>query len=775
MSKYDYDDEKEVVVNKKGGLLGKIVALVLGFVLGIVGCLGGIVGGGYYLAKKKTPKDILSLAELDYSAYLTEEYATKTVWDMLGSTKNALSAFSNGSGTFGDLAAISPVVKRKVEEFAASAKAAYGVELNQDGAMLNVPFSQLNVHIRDCIKNTYASDMMIKLGGGNKVLTALCYGVEGEDYTVNENGEIQMLEGKTQMTIGEFSGDGLNERLKRVPIETLMTVDTSDKTTCALVYGEAHHYTVNEDGSVTMNQLYYTLVETTEGLTLYDEYGEVVPCNILPLTAETYKITFEDGPVQYLSKTEYVEPTPEDKTEDKSDGETPNEETPEGDEQTQAVSDEVSTKLYAYRDEKCAAPVRFKKTTVGDLQDDSAGVINNIALKDALGVTPASHGVLIALACGEENVDFEYVYDSETGEKTDVKLLTSPRTIGDLRGNSRAMIDDIYLTSVITPKHDNKIIMYLLYGREGVHYELRPDKNDPSIETPTPLQKQVAVYNDLVYNEYGEPIANATASGAAYTQYDTDGTTKLATYTLTAIAGKTRKITLPLADGETEPQTADAPLYYVSDENGKEVKYTRTQMRDLTGDSKLLSNFTSRLTLSDVVDVQDNKILKHLTGVTIAELPAAVNELTIEQVFYEDMHYTDKDGNFTKADGTLLNEGEAPVLRPTWKYLLRSKDTGEYTYTYKVTQDMNTMVENIEYNMQNTSLNDMNDDKVIVTHESLRIIDIKQDVVNAAENAEGYEGTFSNISFDNGETPQLGLLTVNQMLVYLEFYMILYH
>ncbi len=722
---------------KKGGFLGKFIALLLGFILGIIAGLGGLVGAGYYIAKKKTPKDLFALAKVDYSSYLTEEYATKTVWDMLGATWNAVKGLG-GNGTLGELAAISPLVEDKISAFADSAKDAYGVELNENGALMNVPFSKLNEHIRDCIKNTPASEMFAKFGSGNKVLTALCYGVENEDYIVVD-GVIQPIGDHTPMTVGDFAGEGLAERLKVLPLDSIMDVKTTDKTTCALAYGEEHHYTADKDGKVTMNQRKYTLVETTEAKIFFDEDGNQVECTALQ-NGEGYKLTFADESVQYLSTTAYTAPEAEN---------------------TKPQSVEESAFYYVYSDEECTAPVRYKKTTIGDLQDDSAAVINKIALKDALSVTPQSHSMLIALACGEEKINFDYVYDQNTGEKIDIQMKTSPRTIGDLRTNSKGLIDDIYLTSVITPKTDNKIIMYLLYGRQGVHYEL--DDNGQ----PYPLKKQVAVHENKVYNEYGELMANATADGLTYIQYADDNVTELARYKLTAIADKTITVTVPPATEGGESTKADALAYYVFNTDDTEVKYTRTQMRDMTGDSNQLSRLTERMHLTDVVDVSDNKILKHLTNVTIAELPTEVNNLTIEQVFYEDMHYTDEQGNFTKADGTPLADGEAPVLRPTWKYLLRSKDTGEYVYTYKVTSDMNKMIDNIEHNMQHTSLNEMNTDGLIKTHESLRTTAIKESVI--ATNTELKE------IFNNNENPTLGLLTIDQLLTYLELYMQVYN
>ena len=59
---YEYDDldveqRTRVIVKKKGGLLGKLVALFLGIIIGIVGGLGGVAYAGYYIATQVKIKD----------------------------------------------------------------------------------------------------------------------------------------------------------------------------------------------------------------------------------------------------------------------------------------------------------------------------------------------------------------------------------------------------------------------------------------------------------------------------------------------------------------------------------------------------------------------------------------------------------------------------------------------------------------------------------------------------------------------------------------------
>lgn len=804
----DFDEEPEVIVKKKGGLLGKVVSLLLGVVIGAVGALGGTAGLGYYLATKKTIDEVLDYANVNeslYNEYISSEYTSKTLLDAILTAANVLIGFKDGTGTLGDLAAISPLIETKVLEFIESGKDAYGInfEYDEEHQIMKTPINEINQYIHDCILNTPVGDLFLKFGDGNDILDALCYGIEGEDYTVNEDGSIQMLDGKTQMLISDFAGGGLNERLDTLPLDTIMTIDLDDPTICAIAYGAEHRYTVvtdETDGTktVTMNQLYYTLEETDDGIMVYDdngdpvEYTEIVEVNenayVLASTTAVAQPSAEEGESAEESGSEQTEATPI-VTKQLLYGFDKNGESAE------------DGKYYVYEAKEDAEgytygkAVSFAKTTVGDLQNDSAGIINHIALKDALKVDHNSHPILIALAYGE---DFEYTYDSEnnkTGITTDAPL----RTVGDFRENSKSFIDEIALTSVITPKTDDKIIMYLLYGKQDVHYEL----NDGKVEM---LQKQVAVDADgKVYNEYGEELAYAQGTASFYTQKDKDGNV-LATYRLVS-TGETLDILL----NEDDEQATKVALYYVSDENGTAIMYESTKMKDLSGDSPVLGNMTSRLALGDVLDVGDNKILSHLTEVSIDELPKAVDTLTVGDVFDEDMHYkniegakgitildenskkqtdvqpgekyTDKNGNtvpvgaYVTKDGVLVADGnKSDALRSTWKYLIRTKkDDGSvtYHYDYRITADMTSMIENIEYNMQHTSLNEMNEDGVISTSKDLRNTKIDRKVIATMKLVDHkYTAAFDNIL--DAENPTLGLLTVDQVIVYLEFYMIVY-
>ena len=723
-------EEERVVYKKKGSFIGRLLAFLLAFILGIIAGIGGLVGAGYLVAKKKTVKELFGYTKADYSAFVGEDYAQKTVWDAVGSAFTTLKGLSGGTTTFNDLNAISPLISTYMERFVEATKRDYGIDLNNSGNFMDVPVTQLNEHISNCIQNTPMNELMGAMGSGNKVVTALCYGVEGEDYYLDENNQIQMYDGKKPLTVGEFAGEGLTTRISSLPVDTFIDVKTTDATMCAIAYGPNHRYSVvtDEQGveSIQMNQSYYDF----DGTSFIDDNGNAITATATPVAeTEDYILTFEDGTKQYLQKP-----------------------------QTRSVENRylvykaVTTETSVEKGEA----IPFKKTTVGQLENDSASVINNIPLKDALGVTHTSHKIMISLAYGEVDTDYSYEKDTE-GNIIGIQC-ENPRTLGDLRTNGKTLIDDISLTNVMTPNADNNITMYILYGKKNVHYQVNGDGAIVS------LQKKVAIDADgKVYNEYGEEIAYATATGTGsvwtnYTQKDADGN-ELSQYLVDKNNFVADEKTTTLVNGE------ELDLYHVY-ENSEKVMCKATTLKDLSGDSKLLSNFTARLTLGDVMKNADgNKILAHLKDSTIDNLPTAANNLTVGDVFDDDMHFKNENGEYTNKDGVVV-ANKKDALKPTWKYLIRTQNsdgTVSYRYDYKITSEMSAMVENIEMNMQHTPLNTMNDDGVLQTRETLRNTEIKSEVMALII-------AKVDPNFPTGYTT-VGQFTVKQLTIYVDVLM----
>jgi hypothetical protein len=334
-----------------------------------------------------------------------------------------------------------------------------------------------------------------------------------------------------------------------------------------------------------------------------------------------------------------------------------------------------------------AAEVLFHKVTIGDMSTDSKQIIDNIYLKDALSLYAGAteeedpHGVLMSLAYGKKDINYEIADD---GNGRYLKMLNGStyRTIGDLRKRGTDLINDIGLADIMKENRDDAITMYLLYGKENVHYEIDPVTGEINMK-----KQRIAVINeDQVYNEYGEQLQKKDPTQKGYeivingyvpvSYTDVDGVEYL------------------LVDsGETmEVQHGTATLYYLY-KDGRETYYEKSTLGDLTGSVNLVSTLTDRMTVGEIFgeDANNNFFLKHLKGSTISGLPEAISDLTVGQVF----------------------ETEIAEKPNTWKYLLKDTVSADNGKNYKVAGELNNLLTNMTTNISTASLSELSNDGVI--------------------------------------------------------------
>ncbi|MBQ7369035.1 MAG: hypothetical protein IJW60_04960 [Clostridia bacterium] len=690
---YEYEDleleqKPKVIVKKKGGLLGKIVALFLGIIIGIVGGLGGVAFAGYYVATQIKIKDAadtvtnLSGLEIPLSDYLSDEYADKTLVGLFEGVAGVVTKISEGNGTLNDLNDISPFIKTFVESEGGLVEllASFGIETTTDELMDKVLVKTvvtedydekylvdyLTVKVIDMPLPTLLESLGFET---SDLLTAICYGTEGVDYEI-KNGKYEMLGDSKPLTLGGLLNEELDARIDNLPLDTIMG-NPKDEIMRTLFYGAAHRYTQTSNG-VTMNQVFYT---TSDGTNFYNDNGEQLALkSVAPVTGQenTYLLTFQDGKKQVVKK----------------------------------LSDDG--KYYAFTADETPRIIRYPKTTMGSLEGESENLINSITLESALKLNDDSHAILKSIA-----------YDG-----------TRKRTIKDLREQGNDLINGIALADIIPADTEDTIVMYLLYGKQDVHY---------SVDTQnaiTPLQKRVALYDGKVYNEYGELIQNATPSGTqSYTQ---DG----ATYTLTADASLG---TLPVkvVSGSTTTKH-DATLYYVS-QNGEKLYYAPTTIGDMQK-AEVLSKLTGRLRLQDVMEVGDNKILKHLGKETIDDLPSAIDALSLDDVFGDQFHYRTNKGSYRvnanyqpidssgnvvenakfldiKNNELTVFDGEGKIIRSeldkaltgSWKYMLMERETdGSFTINHHHTvTELDSMMDYLSNNVHLASVRELKLDGMV--------------------------------------------------------------
>lgn len=125
-----YYDEEE---RKKGGFWGKFLAVLLGFLFGIIATIGSIAAIGYALFAKIKIKDGISSvnkitgSDIDYKEYITDEYAEKTISALLSDLSSLVSEFQGGKGSLSSLNKISPQVETQVTKIADTLQSDYNI------------------------------------------------------------------------------------------------------------------------------------------------------------------------------------------------------------------------------------------------------------------------------------------------------------------------------------------------------------------------------------------------------------------------------------------------------------------------------------------------------------------------------------------------------------------------------------------------------------------------------------------------------------------------
>lgn len=455
---------KEKTKQYDGGFFARCVAILVGFVLGIVGTIGGIVGGGYYIASQKTIKETASLAGgFDITKYLSEEYADKTIMQFINSIGEIGTKLSGGTASLATVAEISPYANDLADKLV-SKLADLGLEI--DGEELKTTaFSAYGEFLQTSLQKTKLAKF-IGAQPDNTLMGLLCFGEEGADYIKNEDGSLTWLGDSHELTVGDFMDNGstsdtFNRLSLKAVMETTGSVNLNDSITRTLVYGtKGVDYTVetvDEGGAqtekITMLPLVYSYEDDGLGTyTLKDDSGEVVDSALYAVDSGTGVIAlYKTAPAA---------------------GETP-------EISAYLKKNELEGKYYAYCSVEDAATetnkILHKPTSLGDLlKGNFSKTFESLQLCELLNVTHESEGALLALAYGNKGEDYTV---------TDGKIVmlgnAQPRTIADLK-NDTSLFSNLRLADVlkIAPNDgsSNETMVTLAYGKEGKNYSLKGDE-----------------------------------------------------------------------------------------------------------------------------------------------------------------------------------------------------------------------------------------------------------------------------------------------------------
>ncbi len=744
----DYETNKKprVKVVKKGSFFGKLLAVFLGFLLGIISCLGGIVGIGYYVVGVMKIEDGAETMngfglDFDYTDYINASFGDKTLIDYITAVTGVVGEIAEGKGTLNDLNELSPYVKTLLAGDPSISAAqgefngilpmleSFGLVLDVDEFMNKIlvggggdkpdPSKYLTDYVMEETYKLPVGDLL-SLAGMNPegLIATLFYGEKGVDWEKDANGKVVPVEGGTPwVTISDVMSGAISERISSIPIYTVMEPeDKSDALMMSLVYGSSNRYTV-KDNEVEMNQQSYT----KDGDTFYDDTDKAVAATAEQQADGSYKLTFtEGGKVQYVKA------------------------------ETQTLAARATqTKWLVYSDKECTAPVKYRAKTLNDF-NNSDGLLNSLTIADVLKVNAQSNKIIISLAYGTLHEDYDIV--KVNGVDT-IQTLNGakPRTLSDLTDTEKDIIGQIRLADVMDIDTQSNVMMYLMYGVKDVHYKLENDK-------PVLLTKQMVILEDgankIAYNEYGDETLKGTTDGTTYVE---DGVTYyLAPVMVEGENGQTQKIVDVRITKNNETQKFPSKAYYLYEDQAKTtpVPFKPTKLMTLMDDHVFISGLTGRLTLEqtmgkisedsplyalkdtivddlpdeiDTLKIKDlfdknvfepghkdyNKILSALArkDATFENLSEKINELTVGEIFEDEIYETKVDENGNKY---FVDENGKRVVKGSWYYLLKDtretvngqpNDNYKQVHTdYKLTDEIDDIIGNMTKNMQNAEL-----------------------------------------------------------------------
>lgn len=233
---------------------GRVLAVLLAFLIGIFTALGGLLGAGFFMGTRPL-RDVLGMLNIDYSEFLTESAADlsalQLVQDLAG----------GGLESLDDVAEYTPYVDTLIEQVNTQL-AALGVTLDSE-EFKATPFTQIGEYFADTIQTAELGKAMGVTAQSDPLMLALCYGTqgsneEGGDYTVDGDGNIVMNEGKSPTTIATLTEDASGV-LGKVTVEAALDVSASSNSAMRyLAYGtegETYRIVTGEDGSPSVEML----------------------------------------------------------------------------------------------------------------------------------------------------------------------------------------------------------------------------------------------------------------------------------------------------------------------------------------------------------------------------------------------------------------------------------------------------------------------------------------------------------------------------------------
>jgi hypothetical protein len=280
----------------KRGTQGSIAAVIIAFLFGMVTAIGGLIGSGFFIATRYTIKQGANAVgkvvgtDIDYSEYVSEEYANKTVVNAL---KDLYALAQKGTAlSLSDLNAVSPAVGTQIGTLISTLQEQFSIEISEK-ELMNTPFADIGAYVSDTLFATELGSLLSSPGvnflteenSNYDLLMLICYGKEGTDYDI-VNGEVVMAEGKSATTLDDLVNgeDGIVGVFQNLEIVTLFDLFGASMEESSIT--DSLFYTTDEDGNkvaLTVNGF----MENMSGGDLMSLVGDVTLEDALGVTVES--------------------------------------------------------------------------------------------------------------------------------------------------------------------------------------------------------------------------------------------------------------------------------------------------------------------------------------------------------------------------------------------------------------------------------------------------------------------------------------------------------
>ena len=591
------------------GTFRAIVAIALAFFLGIFAGLGGLAGAGVFVASSVKLDSIKGIEK-----WIDSDYTNMTLLDFISTVSNDL---KGGVNNIGQIAKFTPAVDRLLDILS---KNMDDLGIDFDDAMREkfktTSFEKIGeFFMEDVVKSAELGKIAKVDANSDAILLALCYGEEGIDYDLDENGNIVPREGHTPTKVNDLM-DSPTETLNSIRLGTIMGLnkDVTDK-------------------KLSDNAMMYALCYGKRGV----DY-EVEDSRIKVLTNKGKEQ--EKGENSTLAK----------------------EERTDGDGNDDYVHT-FPTTLDDLMNHSNAVINSLELGTMLGLDQNS----EDKKIKDQI----EDNGVMYALAYGKRDVDWEYDAETESIVMRDGHDEKYPTKMEEFTKDSDSLIQGMEVETLMSIKPgSDKLMHYLAYGPEMAKGEAFVSKEgEPAVEPWKAVDGHFEDANGRRVDENGylvdedgnfltESVPKKDENGNEIVDENGDKATELqysggGRYVYTYEKSEDGSFVL---DKDGNRTISGIQMLPDPNETGTPQKlYDKKQVKDLTKeDAKILDG----MKLGDVMEIDSGSsgLMKSIKDWTIEELK---EQKKIESLKVADVIGEDAESNIMKAfaaRGTTLGD-----------------------------------------------------------------------------------------------------------------------